>query len=181
MRSFIARRILRATAKRYAYDTSYLEMMLKESPTAFFRFAPVMKAASHREVVPVETSFAAKITGAMAEDCGPCAQLVVDMAVEAGMAEQQVAAVVRRDVAAMSPETAVGFRFADAILRRSMDDETCRDAVRVRWGAKGVIDLTMALQIGRLFPMMKLALGYAKECRRVTVAGHQIDVIKRAA
>ncbi len=181
MRSFIARRMLRAAAKRYSYDTSYLEMMLKESPTAFFRFAPVMKAAAHREVVPVETSFAAKLAGAMAEDCGPCAQLVADMAIEAGMAERQVAAVVRRDVAAMSPETAVGFRFADAILRRSTDDESCRDAVRARWGEKGVIDLTMALQLGRMFPMLKLALGYAKECRRVTVAGHQIDVFKHAA
>jgi len=44
-----------------------------------------------------------------------------------------------------------------------------------------VIDLTMALQIGRLFPMIKLALGYAKECRRVIVAGDQVDVIKQAA
>ena len=28
MRSWIARRMLRATSKRYGYDTSYLEMML---------------------------------------------------------------------------------------------------------------------------------------------------------
>ena len=48
MRSWIARRILRATSKRYCYDTSYLEMMLKEAPAAFFKFAPVMKAAGHR-------------------------------------------------------------------------------------------------------------------------------------
>ena len=29
--------------------------------------------------------------------------------------------------------------------------------------------------------MMKAALGYARECRRVTVDGHQVDVIKQAA
>jgi hypothetical protein len=39
----------------------------------------------------------------------------------------------------------------------------------------------MGLQLGRMFPMLKFALGYAKECRRVTVAGHQVDVIKQAA
>jgi hypothetical protein len=44
-----------------------------------------------------------------------------------------------------------------------------------------VIDLSMALQMGRTFPMMKAALGYARECRRVTVDGHQVDVIKQAA
>jgi len=108
MRKFIARRMLRATAKRYGYDASYLEMMLDQSPAAFFKFAPVMKASAHREVVPVEASLAAKITGAMAEDCGPCTQLCVDMALEAGMAKDQIEAVLRRDVGAMNAATALG-------------------------------------------------------------------------
>src|SRR5947207_4004853 len=86
MRSWIARRILSKMSKRYDYDVSYLEMMLSESPAAFFKFAPVMKAAGHREVVPIEASFTAKIIGALAADCGPCTQLVVDMALEAGVA-----------------------------------------------------------------------------------------------
>ena len=47
MRSWIARRSLRAFAKRYRYDVSYLEMMLNESPAAFFKFAPIMKASGH--------------------------------------------------------------------------------------------------------------------------------------
>ena len=181
MRKFIARRMLRSFSKRYGYDTSYMEMLLKESPAAFFKFAPVMKAAAHREVIPVETRFAAGITGALAEDCGPCTQLTVDMALEAGMAKDQIEAVLRRNVAAMKPDVALGFHFADAVVHRSMDDDGYRDAVRARWGEKGVIDLAMTLQMGRLFPMLKLALGYAKECRRVTVAGHQVDVIKKAA
>ena len=64
MRSWIARRTLRAFAKRYGYDVSYLLMMLNHSPAAFFKFAPVMKAAAHREAVPIDASFAAKIVGA---------------------------------------------------------------------------------------------------------------------
>ena len=59
-----------------------------------------MKAAAHREAVPIDASFAAKIVGALAEDCGPCTQLVVDMALEAGMAKDQIEAVLRRDVSA---------------------------------------------------------------------------------
>jgi len=88
MRSWIARRMLRATSKRYGYDTSYLDMMLKEAPSAFFKFASLMKAA---------------------------------------------------------------------------------------------IDLTLALQLGRMFPMVKAGLGYAKECRRVSVDGRNIDVVRQAA
>jgi len=181
MRKFIARRMLRAYSKRYGYNTSYLEMMLRQSPSAFFKFASVAKAAAHREVVPIEMSFAAKLTGAMAEDCGPCTQLCVDMALEAGMAKDQIEAVLRRDVRAMTAAVALAFQFADAVVHRSPEDEAFRQAVHARWGEKGVIDLTMALQMGRLFPMIKLALGYAKECRRVIVAGDQVDVIKQAA
>ena len=93
MRSWIARRMLRATSKRYGYDAGYLEMMLKESPSAFFKFASLMKAAGHREVIAVDASFAAKLVGALAEDCGPCTQLCVDMALQAGMPKDQVEAV----------------------------------------------------------------------------------------
>ena len=181
MRSWIARRTLRAFARRYGYDVSYLEMMLNCSPSAFFKFAPLMKAAAHREAVPIDASFAAKIVGALAEDCGPCTQLVVDMALEAGMAKDQVEAVLRRDPRAMSDTTRLAFRFADAVARRSIDDEEFRDAVRAQWGEKGVIDLTLELQLGRMFPMVKAGLGYAKECRRVTVDGQNVDVVKQAA
>jgi hypothetical protein len=181
MRSWIARRILRKYGKRYGYDVSYLEMMLNESPAAFFKFAPIMKASAHREVVPIEASFAAKIVGALAEDCGPCTQLVVDMALEAGMARDQIEAVLRRNPRAMNDATTLGFRFADAVVRRSADDDEFRDAVRAEWGEKGVIDLTLALQLGRMFPMVKAGLGYARECRRVTVDGHNVDVVKQAA
>src|SRR5215475_10461060 len=143
MRKFIARRMLRAYSKRYGYDTNYMETMLDESPRAFFKFASVAKAAAHREVIPVEMSFAAKLTGAMAEDCGPCTQLCVDMALEAGMAKDQIEAVLRRDVRPMTAAVALAFQFADAVVHRSAEDEAFRQAVRARWGEKGVIDLTM--------------------------------------
>ena len=182
MRSWIARRGLRAFAKRYGYDVSYLEMMLNCSPAAFFKFAPVMKAAAHREAVPIDASFAAKLVGALAEDCGPCTQLVVDMALEAGMPRDQIEAVLRRAVSAMNEATTLGFRFADAVVRRAVEaEDEFRDAVRAQWGQKGVIDLTLALQMGRMFPMVKAGLGYAKECRRVAVGGNNVDVVKQAA
>ena len=60
-------------------------------------------------------------------------------------------------------------------------EDEFRDAVRAEWGQKGVIDLTLALQMGRMFPMVKAGLGYAKECRRVAVGGNNVDVVKQAA
>ena len=75
----------------------------------------------------------------------------------------------------------LGFRFADAIVRRLPEADTARDDVRARWGDKGVIDLSMILQIGRMFPMLKSALGYAKTCQQVQIEKSAVNVMKDAA
>jgi hypothetical protein len=89
--------------------------------------------------------------------------------------------VLRRDLAAMNEDVALAFRFSDAVLNRLSNEDEVRDAVRAKWGEKGVIDLTLSLQIGRIFPMVKAGLGYARECRRVEVAGRPVDVARRVA
>ena len=76
MRKWFARRYLQRYRSRYNYDTSYMEMVLDEAPDAFFKFAKIFGIANYRKVVPVDAIYAAKITGAMHEDCGPCTQLV---------------------------------------------------------------------------------------------------------
>jgi hypothetical protein len=75
----------------------------------------------------------------------------------------------------------LAFRFADAVVRRSGAEDEAREAVRALWGDRGVIELTLALQIGRIFPMLKAGLGFARECRRVTVGQHNVTVVKQAA
>ncbi|NWG52794.1 MAG: hypothetical protein HXY28_03665 [Hydrogenophilaceae bacterium] len=181
MRKIASRLLLKAMSARYDYDVSYMEHMLDAAPKAFEKFAKLFALAQHRESAPAEALVAAKLVGAMAEDCGPCTQLVVNFAKEQRVAPSDVEAVLRRDPGAMSEGAALGFRFAEAIVYRLTGEDDVREAVRAAWGDKGVIDLTLALQIGRLFPMVKAGLGYAKECRRVEVAGREVDVVKRAA
>jgi hypothetical protein len=177
----LKRAYLKRMGARYDYDVSYMLDMLEHSPKAFDLFARLFPLAQHRESAPKDAVIAAKLVGAMFEDCGPCTQLVVNFAKEQTVAPDQIEAVLRRDLAAMNDNVALAFRFADAILNRLPNEDEVRDAVRAEWGAKGVIDLTLALQVGRIFPMVKAGLGYAKECRRVEVAGRPVDVVKRAA
>jgi hypothetical protein len=177
----VARNRIRAFSKRYGYDASYMENLLDASPAAFFKFAKLMDAASHRESAPIDAYYAAKIAGARAEDCGPCTQLVVDMALEAGMGRDQIEAVLTRDCIAMNDNTVLAFRFAQAVINRTPNEDELREAVRTAWGDKGVIDLTFSLQLGRMFPMVKAGLGFAKECRRVTVGDKAVEVAPLAA
>ena len=177
----IARNRIRAFSKHYDYDASYMEAVLDASPSAFFKFAKLVDAASYRESAPIEAYYAAKIAGARAEDCGPCTQLTVNMALEAGAPRDQIEAVLTRDFASMNDDTALGFRFAEAVIDRAANEGALREEVRALWGDKGVIDLTFALQLGRMFPMVKAGLGFAQECRRVNVGDKAIDVAPLAA
>jgi len=177
----IARNRTRAFGKHYDYDTHYMEAILDASPAAFLKFSKLMDAANHRESAPIDAYYTVKIAGARAEDCGPCTQLVVNMALEAGMARDQIEAVLTRQCEAMNDDTALAFRFADAIINHAPSEDEVRDAVRTSWGDTGVIDLTFSLQIGRMFPMIKAGLGFAKECRRVSVGDKLVEVAPLAA
>ncbi|RME63874.1 MAG: hypothetical protein D6782_09345 [Alphaproteobacteria bacterium] len=181
MRSFLARRALDAFAARYDYDVGYLRHMLDLAPAAFAKFGALTALAQFRQAVPAASFYAAKLAGALAEDCGPCTQLVVDMAREAGVAAGEIEAVLQHRPSAMALETAIAFRFADALLCRAAALEDARESVRACWGDAGVLDLTLALQIGRVFPMVKAGLGFAKACRRVHIDGRVVEVAAKAA
>lgn len=181
MLKYFAERSLNEFSQRYDYDVSYMRHMLDVSPAAFFKFSKLMALAQHHEKAPRDAMYAAKIVGAVAEDCGPCVQLVVTMARKARMDAAQIEAVLKRDLQAMSADTALGFTFADAVLRGLPSADEVRESARAQWGDEGVIDLTLALQIGRVFPMVKTALGFGKACQKVTIDDGPVDVVKSAA
>src|SRR5712672_608069 len=56
------------------------------------------------------------------------------MALEASMPREQIEAVLRRDPLAMNSATIPGFRFADAVVRRSGGADEFRDAIRAQRG-----------------------------------------------
>lgn len=74
-------------------------------------------------------------------------------------------------------------RFTSGVLqdRRAPEEDDAREVVRGQWGEAAVIDLTLATQIGRIFPMVKAGLGFSKTCRRVHVGDRRVDVVKAAA
>ena len=85
IRSLLHRTINRFE-RHYGYDGTYMHEILNASVGAFFKLTLAQMMNLHREGVPADAVHAARITTARFEDCGPCAQLVVNMALEAGVA-----------------------------------------------------------------------------------------------
>ena len=178
MRSLLARKAIERMSARYGADNSYLFYLLRESPDAFWRFMRAGGMSRHRERVPAEASLTAQLVVAMYEDCGPCTQLFVRFAVDAKIPQNQIEAILSRNLTAMSSEVELAYRYATAVLNRDADADNLRASVRKLWGEKGLIDLAMAMQGARLYPMMKNALGYALTCQRVQVGDRWVTIEK---
>jgi len=167
--------------RRYDYDPSYMLYLLDEAPKAFWKFMRASALSKHREHAPVEAAFTVRLLATMTEDCGPCVQLLVHHATDARMASDQIEAVLTRDPSAMNPVVTLAYCYADAVLNRRPDVGDAREAVRSRWGNKGLIDLALSMQGARLYPMIKIALGYAVECQHFRLEGRRIEVRKQVA
>jgi hypothetical protein len=174
MLKWLIRRKLAAFERERGYDASYMRELLDTDLRAFLKFARAVGIGEYRKDVPLEVYFAAGITSSIAADCGPCTQLGVGFAIEAGVAPAIVAAIVAGDEAAMPREALVGARFARAVLARDPEADVWREEVARRWGPRAVVALAFAILNAQMYPTIKYALGYGKACTRVVVDGKTI-------
>jgi len=176
----ITRRI-EAFERAFRYDASYLREILDTSRRAFRRVARLQALAAHREEVPAGPWYAAKLVATMLEDCGPCTQLVADMAAREGVPPPLIAAVVAGREAGMGAEVVLGYRFARAVLARHPEADELRDQVVRRWGRRGLVSLALGIAGSRLYPTLKYALGHGRACSAVRIGGESQPVGALAA
>ncbi len=176
---WLLRRRIAAFERTWNYDSRYMHDVIDADPRALIAFGKVMGVSNYRKDIPVAPHFAAKIVGVMAEDCGPCTQLMVDMAERAGVDPAILRAVVRRDFAAMPYEVALAARFAEATLHHAPEADDLREEVVRLWGKRGLISLAFAIVSARIFPTLKYALGHGRACMRVTVGGEPQPVLRQ--
>jgi hypothetical protein len=174
MWKFLAHRIVARMERDYDYDATYLHELADISTAAFRRFAIAQLSFRWQGKAPRDAWHAAAIGGALSEDCGPCVQIASDQAVEAGMPGETIKALLSGEPA--DPVAQLGFDYARALLAGSAKLDELREEAERRFGRKGLLSLTYAAMAARNFPVLKRALGHAKACRRVRVAGADIAV-----
>lgn len=162
---------------RFGYDATYMHEILDVDSRAFWKFGLAQWMFAHRTGLPPDAYYAARIAAARHEDCGPCTQLVVNMALAEKVTPEIVRAIVARDFAQLSSDAALGLRMAEATLMQEEHDELRAEAVR-RFGKNGLIALAYAIATARVYPSLKRTLGYAHTCERVLVAGETVTAAK---
>jgi hypothetical protein len=178
---WILGRQIAAFERAWSYDGSYMRDVLEADPRALWTFSKVMGLTGYRKDVPLAAYYAAKITGTMAEDCGPCTQLVADMATRAGVGAPALSAIVAGDFSAMPDDVVLAVRFTRASLRHGQDADPLREEVVRRWGKRGLISLGFAITAARIFPTLKYVLGHGQACTRVSVSGEAHPVLRQVS
>lgn len=180
MFKWFLRRQIAAFERQNDYDMSYARALLDTDPRALFAIFNVSGLSRYRRDVPADVYYAAKITGTLAEDCGPCTQLVVGMALRDGVPAATLAALVSGADAELAAPVRLGVDFARAVLARESAEDLRAEVVR-RYGERGLISLAFAITSARLYPTLKYALGKGASCQRVVVAGKPVSVVRKAA
>jgi hypothetical protein len=156
--------------RHYNYDTQYLRKLFALSPSAFMRFRHVLENANFSQNAPAAALYTVKFLSIAREDCGPCAQLTLDQAREAGVGPSDLQALVARDPGRLSPDALLAWNYGQAVLDHSPETAQWCDVVVSRWGSPALASLALALVTARSFPAMKQALGMAPvSCQRLEI------------
>jgi hypothetical protein len=178
MLRWFLRRQVAAFERTWNYDASYLRALIDADPKAMLAFGKLQGIVGYRKDVPPAVYAAAGLIAVMQEDCGPCTQLGIDMAQQAGVEPAVLRAIVARDLAALPADVALAVRFTEAVLHRSAEADGLREQVVRRFGRRGLIALGFAMVAARMYPTLKYALGYGQACMRLTIGGETIPVLR---
>ena len=177
LRWFLQRQIA-AFERTWNYDASYMHEVIDVDPRAMLAFGKLQAIGNYRKAVPPAAYFAAGIVAVMAEDCGPCTQLAIDMAQRGGVDPAVLRAIVTRDFKAMPTEAALAVRFTEATLRHAPEADELREEVVRQFGKRGLIALSFAILAARMYPTLKYALGHGHACTRLAIGGEKVPVLR---
>ena len=162
-------KMLLTMQKRYDYDVGYMQDILKTDLGAFLKYMGFQTMSSHTGDLPAGPLFAAKIRAIIWGDCGPCTQLVVDMALEAKVSPSIVYAIIDRDLNKLPEDIALVVQFTDLVLAHNPEADDLREKILSLFGKKGLITIAYSISSSRVYPALKYTLGYGKTCSRIEV------------
>lgn len=166
----------RAFGRKYNYGVGYMHHVIDTSAGAGLALSLFPMVSQHRG--PKEARavwFGALLASTLDGDCGPCGQLVVDLALEQGVPSEALLAAVEGRLDAAG-DVGLGFRFAQAAIARSYEPNDYAEIIRARFGEHALVAASFAAATGRFYPVFKRGLGEGHACRRIDVAGQVGEV-----
>lgn len=165
--------------KRYDYDAGYMRHIVDASTSAGLRLSAMQLYAQYAGPPKGRNVWAGAILGSTLEgDCGPCVQLVLDMAVKGGVPADQLA-LCMQGMARDDSEVGLGFLFAQAAIADTLELEPLRARIEARYGPEALVAVSFAASSGRIYPVLKRGLGFGQTCSKVRIGGQELKVSRQ--
>ena len=169
MFSYLIDKKLAAAERELGGSLDYVRHIQRTSFRAFLKFTRFLGLAEHRRALPPAPHRVARIVATRDEDCGTCVQIEVNLALKDGVDPEVVQQVLDAEPERLDQPLADTFRFAEAVVQSTGEEDELREAMRAHWGEEGLVELALAISSARYFPITKRALGYATSCSEVRV------------
>lgn len=160
-------------------DMDYAYHLRDVIPSRLWRYSLIRVVEGPRKFTPPEVFHAAGLAAAMVEDCGPCVQIHVNLALKENVSAETLRKLIAGKTNEAPFDAALGFRYGDAVARGLMADDL-RDQIRSKWGEKGLIELAFVVATARFYPAVKRGMGYAHTCERVIINDQEARAFKAA-
>ena len=179
MNRWLLGKLLAWGERQLGVPTEYAWHLRDVEPNRLWRFSLIKAIEGPRRFTPPEVWHAAGLAAAMVEDCGPCVQIHVNLALKDRVDAQVLRALVAGELDKVPPHVATAFRYGDAVARGVMADDL-REEIRKAWGERGLIELAFTVATARFYPAIKRGMGYAHPCERVVIEREETREVKAA-
>lgn len=160
-------------------NMDYAYHLRNVAPGRLWRFSMIKVVEGGRKFTPAAVYHATGLAAAMVEDCGPCLQIHVNLALKDKVPGDVLRALAARQLDKVPSDVALAFRYGEAIARGVMADEM-REQIRSKWGERALIELAFTIATARFYPAVKRGMGFAHTCERVVVED-RVTMMPKAA
>ncbi|GLQ32571.1 hypothetical protein [Litoribrevibacter albus] len=152
----------------YQYDAQYLKDMLTLAYSSYEKFAGFQPMASHRDLLPLEAFWVAKVAGMQTEDCGGCLELTIKMAKEQGVSSDILNAALKGGQA-LPEALQVVYQYARQVAGQGQVDQEVMDAISESFSKGQLLEFGVIIAATKVFPTVKRAVGMKEACALISV------------
>jgi hypothetical protein len=148
----------------------YQRDMAAAAPGSALRLQEIARLIRENQSVPEHVSLMAALGATMAEDCGDCVQIYVNLARQAGIDKSIVKAALENRLSDLPGDLKLGFCFGRVVSENDPMLLEKGAALEARFGRKALVDLALVIAMARFYPTVKRALGHSRTCAKTRVS-----------
>jgi hypothetical protein len=168
---WLLHKMTRQFEARYRYNGDYMHEVYDISTSAGIRLSMLPLLSQYRGP-NIDIWAGAALASVLDGDCGPCAQLVVDMAVEAGASAEHLTRCAQGD-AENAATVGLGYRFACAAIHDDPQANDLREEIILSYGKEASLAAAFTAATSRAYPVLKRALGHGAVCSTLNIGEHR--------